>query len=311
MLVAQATTRSIDLPGAISFTPGSPTEGIYTIAWGHSDGATAYELEEQHDQGGWQQIYRGSATSYPIAGNSADRLGGTYLYRVRTCSSSCSGWVVSSPMGVTPQWPAVAVPQGIQKGSYSVSWSTPYGATVYDVDERRVPPVGEDYPWTRIATDWSSDSLERPAIAGTYEYRVTARNGYGNRGPGYSLPVTVELETKPSGPPAQPTLLSPENGGEYYGVQFPFTMHVAWTPVDRVTRYEVRSVSGGFSCDTADTHCTFTLTYSGVYAGYVRACNDDGCSPEVTFNISVFKPGIDSVAPNSKAGNASKKEVQP
>ncbi|HKT29756.1 hypothetical protein [Dyella sp.] len=314
-LVAQSTTRRQELPGAISFTPGSPTNGIYTIAWGSAQGASTYELEEQHDGGEWRQIYSGAATSYTIPGNEIDRLGGTYLYRVRTCTSTCGGWVMSGPMGVTPQWPTVSVPQGIQKGPYSVSWSTPYSAAVYDIEERRVPPVGEDYPWTRIASDWGSNTIERPAVAGTFQYRVMARNAYGDRGPGYSEAVTVELDTDPSGPPAQPELLSPENGGEYYGVQFPFLMHVAWNPVDRVTRYEVGSERGGFNCTTSDTHCDFQLTFSGVYVGYVRACNDEGCSPKTDFTISVFKDGIGRAAPASglpgKPISASNKEVQP
>lgn len=316
MLVAQATTRKHDMPGAISFTPGSPSNGAYTIAWGRSDGAAAYELEEQHDGGDWRQIYRGNDTSYAIP-DTSPRIGGTYLYRIRACATACSGWVMSSPMGVTPEWATVQVPQGIQKGPYSITWSTPYSAAVYDIDERQVPPVGEDYPWNRIASDWGSNTIERPANPGTYQYRVAARNGYGDRGPSYSEPVTVEIDSSPSGPPITPTLLSPENGGEYYGVQFPFTMHVAWTPVDRVTRYEVRSELGGFSCSTADTHCDFQLTFSGRYVGYVRACNDEGCSPEADFWIAVYKTGIDALSNTidsslpGKAVKSSQKAGQP
>ena len=294
MLVAQATTRKHDMPGAIGFTPGSPTNGVYTVAWGRSDGAAVYELEEQHDGGDWHQVYRGNDTSYAIP-EASPHIGGTYLYRVRACGTACGGWVMSSPMGITPQWATIQVPQGIQKGPYTITWSTPYSAVVYDIDESPVPAVGDDFAWTRIASDWGGNMIERPGNPGTFQYRVTARNGYGDRGPSYSEAVTVEIDSSPSGPPITPPLLSPENGGEYYGVQFPFLMHVAWTPVDRVTRYEVRTELGGFRCTTTDTHCDFQLTFSGRYVGYVRACNDEGCSAEADFWIAVYKPGIDAL----------------
>ncbi len=122
MLVAQATTRKHDLPGAISFVPGSPSGGTYNIAWGLSTGATAYELQEQTNGGAWNTIYRGAQPSFDVA----DRQGGTYLYQVRACGSTCGGWVVSSPMGVTPA-PVqnIHVPAGVQRGAYTISWTRP------------------------------------------------------------------------------------------------------------------------------------------------------------------------------------------
>ena len=76
-------------PGAIT-GPNTSSDGRYTIAWGRSNSATRYELQESLDGAAWSSV--------PTTGTSATKafLGrgnGEYQYRVRACNSSgCSGW---------------------------------------------------------------------------------------------------------------------------------------------------------------------------------------------------------------------------
>jgi len=279
-LVAQATMRKQDLPGAISFTPGSPTEGIYTIAWGQSQGASVYELEEQHDGGEWTPIYRRSATSYTIPGLTDDRLGGTYIYRLRACGTTCGGWVISGPMGVMPQtidFRTFVLPQDAQRGAYRIAWTPTYGSTVFDVEE--AVERNATFTWTRVATGLTTPYLDRPGgRLGAYWYRVAARNEYGSRAIWAYTARTVIEDPSDHGPPEQPTIAAPARSLIEVS-KWPFTLQVVWNGVGRVTRYEVDISDKFASCTTLENQCSFKIDRQGDYVISVRACNDEGCSP--------------------------------
>ncbi|RDS81202.1 RHS repeat protein [Dyella monticola] len=277
MLVAQATTRKHDLPGAISFVPASPSNGDYTVAWGSSDGATAYELQEQYNGGAWNTIYRGAQPSTNLAGHQ----GGTYLYQVRTCSSTCGGWVVSSPMGVTPAAiSAIRIPSGVQRGAYTIRWDPTVGATRYDIDELSgdsLIPVSR-----RVASDITGNAVQLPGNAnGFYRYRVLAKSEYGDRGwsaPSDTVQVDVLPPDPPPAPPASPAFTTPPPPYDWPVAKFPANVVVEWDPVARASRYEITIAEPSVLYTTTDIRQSVGINQAGTYYVSVRACNDVGCS---------------------------------
>lgn len=290
VLVAQATTRKLDQPGAISFTPGSPTDGNYTIAWGSAGGAATYELEESHDGGAWQAIYRGGSTSYTYSMVDNQRLGGTYTYRLRACASTCGQWMQSGPMGVSPRKTArFHLPQGIQRFDYTVAWEPSYSASAYDIEEGETDRSG-NLVWTRVASGLPQNSLVRPGNrVGTYMYRVSSFNAHGNRGWLHSdTNQKVVVDPGEVGPPSQPRMTSPIHG--MLQVRFPYALRVAWDPVARATHYEVTS-NVPFSCQTVGIDCVFSAIRAGDYVMNVTACNAEGCSPPSTRILTLVAMG--------------------
>lgn len=78
----------------------SEQDGNYIIAWPSIANVASYELQEQLNNGNWNTIYRGSATSYQLTSKTA----GTWCYHIRSNNSSNnSEWSV-------PQCTTVAIP---------------------------------------------------------------------------------------------------------------------------------------------------------------------------------------------------------
>ena len=289
-LVAQVATRVLDLPGAVSFTPGSPTDGNYTIAWGKAADAVVYELQEKLDDGEWRAIYSGTGTSFSYSSIDNQRAGGTYIYRLRACASSCGDWILSNPMGVSPvKVSTFHFPTGVQKSDYMISWDPPYGASSYDVDEGETDRSG-NLVWTRVATGLSQSVVQRPGNrVGTYQYRVTANNAYGTRGVSYPRNNDkVVVDPGESGPPTAPKITAPKTG--IRTVKFPYSLRVAWDPVARATHYKV-TTNWAFSCETTNTECVFTAIRQGDYVINVAACNKDGCSAQGNIFLTLVPVG--------------------
>jgi len=81
----------------------SEQDGNYVIAWPSIANVASYELQEQLNNGNWNTIYRGSATSYQLTSKTA----GTWCYHIRSNNSSNnSAWSV--PQCTTVTIPATA-----------------------------------------------------------------------------------------------------------------------------------------------------------------------------------------------------------
>ena len=78
------------VPGAIT-GPGTNINGIYTLSWGSSTGATRYQLQERKNGGRWSSVSRtdSSTNAHAFTG----KRNGIYDYRVSACKiSACSAW---------------------------------------------------------------------------------------------------------------------------------------------------------------------------------------------------------------------------
>ncbi len=186
-LIARNESLQLSAPASISFS-ANPNNGNYTVSWTAVPGATGYNLNESTDGGvTWAQVGGGTLTSNSLA--LINKGGGSYTYEVQACASAgCTGWTVSSVLGVTPVQPTITVPTGITNGNYSVSWSAPVSATSYDVQE-----AVNNGAWTTIASNTTATSISRPGTtSGSYTYQVQAKNPYGTRGWVASSAVTVD-----------------------------------------------------------------------------------------------------------------------
>ncbi|MDE2157044.1 MAG: hypothetical protein KGJ32_14330, partial [Xanthomonadaceae bacterium] len=275
-LIARNVSVQLAAPGAISFD-ANPNNGSYTVSWGAALGATSYTLQESANGGAWVTVSSGSGTSATFSG----KAGGSYVYRVQGCSSSCGYWTTSATLGVRPALPAVTVPGGTVNGAYTVSWSAPAGATSYDVQER----VGTG-AWTTIASSTTATSISRPGTtSGSYTYQVSAKNVYGSRGWALSGAVTVDATTPPASAPALSVPASSGTG----------SYTVSWGTVGTATSYTLQEQVNGGSWTTLQSSSATSLAISGKgngsYGYHVQACNASGCGPwSATASTTVLLP---------------------
>jgi YD repeat-containing protein len=249
-------------PPAISFD-ANPNNGSYTVSWTGETGVS-YALQEKFGAGIWNAVYSGSAQSRAFTGKAS----GTYFYRVRECDGDCGDWGASVALGVTPAQAAITVPDTLQNGAFTVSWSTPASTTSFDVEEQV-----DGGSWTRIVDGDMTTSISRPATAnGSYAYRVEANNAYGTRGWKTSGTVTVL-----HAPSTAPTLTAPSvsSTGNYT---------VSWGNVNTAGTYTLeQQVNGGTWSEVysgSGTSKAFSGKTNGSDYGYrVQAVNAGGDGP--------------------------------
>ncbi|KRE90574.1 hypothetical protein ASG87_18635 [Frateuria sp. Soil773] len=294
-LVAEVRRNNGDIvlnpPSAIYFD-ASPNDGSYTVSW-YAVGTASYELQESYDGGAtWQGVYSGTASSKNFSG----KAGGSYLYRVRACQGECSEWRSSATLGVRPVLAAITVPSGIQGASVVVGWARPASAASFDVEEQKSGGT-----WVRVATDTTATSITRTNLAaGSYLYRVSAKNGFGSRGWAVSGAVTVLYP--PAGAPAVSVPASSSTGG--------YT--VSWNAVAGANRYVLQEQLNGGAWSTAYDGAGLSMAFSGrsngaKYGYRVQACNAAGCSvagAAATVMIAIPPPAPTGVYANDLVVNA-------
>ena len=155
--------------GAPALTvPASNTTGSYSVSWSAVAAATAYELEEQVNGGGWTLIQNTGATSRSLTGKGA----GSYGYRVRACNvAGCSGYsavgTVSVSLPLTA--PTIGGPTGTTSDfTYTLTWTVIAGATSYEL-QQSVNGAG----WSTIQNT-AATSITLQKRGGTFRYQVRA-----------------------------------------------------------------------------------------------------------------------------------------
>ncbi|MDE0451524.1 MAG: Ig-like domain-containing protein [Gammaproteobacteria bacterium] len=243
-------------PGAPTLTvPATDSDGDYTVSWTSPPGATSYKLEEKSGSGNFANVYSGANTSASIS----DKADGTYSYRVRACNSTCGSWSSTKSVVVEhpPAAPTLTVPATDSDGDYTVSWTSPSGATSYKLEEK-----SGSGNFANIYSGSDTSRNIKGKADGTYSYRVRACNSTCGS---WSSTKSVVVEH----PPAAPTLTVPttDRDGDYT---------VSWTSVSGATSYklEEKSGSGSFAniYSGSDTSRSITDKADGAYSYRVRAC---------------------------------------
>lgn len=256
--------------------PAFSNSGSYAVSWNAVDAATAYELQEQVNAGGWSGIQTGAAVSWAANG----KTGATYSYRVRACMavSNCSGWsaVASTVVQLSPSGvPALAAPAQAPNGNYTVSWSAVVGASSYALEEM----VGSG-SWSIVSPTTTPNAMQyagRPAAS--YAYRVRGCNAAGC-GP-FSATVSVVAFSPPS---VSPGLSAP-------AVALNGNFAVSWSSVPDANKYSVEESANGAGwavySELAATGLSISGKPTGNYSYRVRAGNDAGWSGVYSNVVSV------------------------
>ncbi|URX62469.1 hypothetical protein KR767_20950 [Luteibacter anthropi] len=114
---------------------GTSNTGAYTLSWTGVGGATAYNLVESANGGGWQQVLFAAAGNWSTSG----RPEGSYVYQVQACNSSgCGPW--SGQVAVVVALPP-ATPTDVRlvdrdvkaRRIFTLYWSASPGATRYEI----------------------------------------------------------------------------------------------------------------------------------------------------------------------------------
>ena len=247
-------------PGVPTLTvPATDADGDYAASWTSVVGATAYELEEKPPGGSFDNIYDEDGTSHDVTDNSP----GIYMYRARACADAgnCGDWSSTGTTKVPPGVPTLTVPSTDKDGSYSAMWTSPSGATSYELQEKSGSGAWSE---SELLTTTSNSYTGRtPAI---YMHRVRACAGSGNCG-GWSLIETTKV------PPGTPMLTVPatDADGDYA---------VRWTSPTGATSYELEEKPAGGSFANAyrgDNDSTnITGKADGTYSYQARACAGKG-----------------------------------
>ena len=247
-------------PGAPTLTvPATDADGDYTASWTSVTGAMDFELEEKPPGGSFGNIYDDDGTSQDITGNTP----GIYMYRARACAGTgnCGGWSSTKTTKVPPGAPTLTAPATDADGTYDATWTSPSGATSYELQEQ----VGSG-GWSAsetLTTTTKSYPGKTPAI---YKYRVRACAGSGNCGD-WSSTGTTKV------PPGAPRLTVPatDADGSY---------RVRWTSPSGATSYELQEKSGSGSLGDvytgSSTSTNITGKAHGTYSYRVHACAGTG-----------------------------------
>ncbi|OOG43518.1 hypothetical protein [Rhodanobacter sp. C05] len=258
-LIARNASLQLAAPGAVSFS-ANPSSSNYTVSWGAVPLATSYVLQESANGGAWVTVYAGSGTSAALSG----RAGGSYVYQVQGCSSTCGGWTGSATLGVWPAPPAnPAGPGVLTYAPFTVTWTASPGVATYAVQQSF-----NGGAWTTLASGITTPSYSvTSAPGGTYTYQVAASNAYGTSGWTASTPVSVTQV------PATPTnfAMSTTNG----------VTSMTWNAMAWATSYNFTATGKNGHLGTY-TYVVATNSYnfpSGSYtAQQLTACSIAGCS---------------------------------
>ena len=247
-------------PSAPTLTvPATDADGSYAASWTASAGATSYRLEEKPAGGSFSNFYDGANRSHDVKGKTA----GIYMYRVQACAGSdnCGDWSATGTTKVPPAAPMLTVPSTDADGGYDATWTSPPGATSYELREK----VGSGM-WSGSESLTATRKTYAGKAPGIYMYRVRACAGSDNCGD-WSATGTTKV---PPGPPKL-TVPSTDADGGY---------DATWTSPSGATSYELREKVGSGMWSDSESLTALKKTYAGkapgIYMYRVRACAGAG-----------------------------------
>lgn len=261
---------ALPAPGGLQASP-APASGTFTASWTAVTGAVRYAFSASNGLSTSAQSV--TATSASVT----DPDGGAWAIQVRACrdatDASC-GALATLTVGVTPKPVAsVNVPAGTQSGAYTVTWPPSIGATQYRAEEYR------GSGWSLLGLLTQTSLAITPTASGTYRYRITAVNAYGERAGVESATVSVTLG--PGTLPAPSVSISPalSTDGNY---------RLSWSAVTGAALYQVQEQPSGQLWTSTTLFVDFTNRSSGTYTYTVRACaSSSSCTGTVSSSVSV------------------------
>ena len=291
------TAPALQPPASLNLSPtGQSATGNFTASWPASVGTgLSYTLEwcvadDIIDScvGVWQTITRANPGSLTQSVSNAS-YGGKVLFRVYAClAANCSAAArESAPYRLSPPRVAVLAPASAQSAAFTVSWPASMAALSYTLEES-----ANGTTWAVIGNLLTTTSfLQTPAGAGNYQYRVTAVNAAGNRGPGASSGV---VSYNPASPPCTPPVPAGFAAAPTLSVDGNFQL--SWQASCNTLRYSIEErVNGGAYALFSDVPApNLSLSVSGkpsgIYEYRIMACSPD--SKKLPMLCSAFSAPI-------------------
>ncbi len=267
-------------------------DGVVTLTWTASTGATGYNVQRATTSGGpYTQLAEVAAPTSNGYTDSSVTNGTTYYYVVQTLTAAGSS-AFSPQVSATPGvLGAPAAPTNLTatpgNAVITLTWTASTGATGYNV-KRSTTSGG---PYTQLAAPTSTGYTDSSVINGvTYYYVVSTLTAAGESANSAQVSATPEV-TGVS--PAAPTNLTATPGNA--------VVTLAWTASAGATGYNVKraTTSGGpytqVAAPTANGYTDSSVTNGTTYYYVVSAFNSTGESAN-SAQVSAM-PQAPSVAP--------------
>ncbi len=258
--------RTVEVLGAPSAAPelslpGYSNNGTFSASWTAVAGASSYELEQQHNGGGWTRVYFDAATSTVVSG----RATGSYGFRVKGCNAAgCGPASAVEPIEVLvpPMPPTLNAPGNSPSGQYEIAWTGAATATGYSLEES-----ANGGPWAQVYSGGATAATVSGRGNGSYAYRVQACNSSGCGGYSNSATTTVFL------PPPVPRITYSERKGAPNAHCL-----VQWAQAPTAASYELMAQPSGVVQYVGPDLRVWHVSRYCAPSHVLRACNAAGCS---------------------------------
>jgi fibronectin type 3 domain-containing protein len=268
---ATPTLSAPPVPTGLSATAGN---GVVSLTWTGSSGATSYYVKRSTSSGAETQIAAPTSTSYT---DTAVTNGTKYFYVVAAADSGGDS-ANSSQVSATPTLSAPPVPTGLSatagNAQVSLAWTASANATSYQV--KRSTSSGAE---TQISAPTSTSYTDTAVTNGTkYFYVVAAVDSGGESANSSQVSATP---TAPETAPATPTGLQATAGNAQ--------VSLSWNASAGAASYDVKrsTTSGGpystaVASPTATSYTDTSVTNGTIYYYVISAANSIGQSANST-----------------------------
>src|ERR1700722_19967054 len=292
-------------PANLTATAG---DGVVTLTWTASAGATGYNVQRATTSGGpYTQLAQVAA---PISNGYTDSSvtnGTTYYYVVQTLTaagSSAFSPQVSAMPGVPGVSPAAPTNLTATPGNavVTLTWTASTGATGYNV--KRATTSGG--PYTQLAAPTSSGYTDSSVINGvTYYFVVSTLTAAGESANSAQVSATPSAQ---SVAPAAPTNLTATPGNA--------VVTLTWTASAGATGYNVKraTTSGGpytqLAAPSSNGYTDSSVTNGRTYYYVVSAINSTGESANsAQVSATPRAPSVSPPAPTNLTATAGDTQV--
>jgi fibronectin type 3 domain-containing protein len=292
-------------PANLTATAGN---GVVTLTWTASAGATGYNVQRATTDGGpYTQLAQVAAPTSNGYTDSSVTNGTTYYYVVQTLTAAGSS-ANSPPVSATPGVPggSPAAPTNLTatpgNAVVTLTWTASTGATGYNV--KRATTSGG--PYTQLAAPTSSGYTDSSVINGvTYYYVVSTLTAAGESANSAQVSATPSAQ---SVAPAAPTNLTATPGNA--------VVTLTWTASAGATGYNVKraTTSGGpytqLAAPSSNGYTDSSVTNGTTYYYVVSATNSTGESANSAEVSAMPKaPSVPPAAPSNLTATAGDTQV--
>jgi len=299
--------KTPEIPVAPANLTATAGNGVVTLSWTASAGATGYNVKRATTDGGpYTQLAQVAAPTSNGYTDSSVTNGTTYYYVVQTLTAAGSS-ADSPQVSATPGVPGVpAPPTNLTatpgNATVTLTWTASTGATGYNV-KRSTTSGG---PYTQLAAPTSSGYTDSSVINGvTYYYVVSTLTSAGESANSAQVSATPNAQSMA---PAAPTNLTATPGNA--------VVTLSWTASAGATGYNVKraTTSGGpytqLAAPSSNGYTDSSVTNGTTYYYVVSATNSTGESANsAQVSATPTAPSVPPAVPSNLTATAGDTQV--